>query len=140
MPVDPLRPDLEVSLELSPYAPREARFYVAQVGQPSPDLRDAISLLTSELVTRAVHQWGAADVLELREWMSNDVVRVEIAASGRSVQAPVDLEDQQYDLLLLNQIADRWSFGDGTPSPCMWFEIDHQEAAVHAQLSAASAH
>ncbi|MGH2834223.1 MAG: hypothetical protein ACRDK2_15745 [Solirubrobacteraceae bacterium] len=140
MPVDHLRPDLEVSLEVGPYAPRVARFYVTQVGRPSPDLRDAISLLTSEMVTRAVHQWAAADVLKLREWMSSDVVRVEILASGQPLEVTVDPDDQHYELLLLNQIADRWSVGNGAPSPCMWFEIDHHEAAMQSKPSAVTAH
>lgn len=136
MPVDFLSPDLEVSLEVGPYAPRVARFYVTQVGRPSPDLRDAISLLTSELVTRAVHQWAAAEALKLREWMSIDVVRVEVLASGQSLEVMADSDDRHYELLLLNQIADRWSVGNGTPSPCMWFEIDRREAAARAKLSA----
>jgi hypothetical protein len=140
MPVDPLRPDLEVSLEVGPYAPRVARFYVTQVGRPSPDLRDAISLLTSELVTRAVHQWAAAEALELREWMSSDVVRVEILVAGQSLEVAVDPEDQSYELLLLKQIADRWSVGNGAPSPCMWFEIDHHETVVQSKPSAVTAH
>src|SRR6202043_3923187 len=88
MPIGPVGPDLAISLRLDAYAPRAARFYVAQVDRPSPDLRDAVVLLTSELVSRAVEQCGSApdEEVELRAWMPADVVRVEL-------RAPRDLLD-----------------------------------------------
>ena len=51
-------PDLETQVQLDAYAPRFARHCVAQVDSPSPDLRDAVELLTSEVVTRAVEYYG----------------------------------------------------------------------------------
>jgi hypothetical protein len=58
-------------------------------------------------------------------------------SSGSELRAPRELLDlpahaevSHYDLLLLNQVADRWSIDttDGQaseePSACMWFEID----------------
>src|SRR5947209_19670251 len=79
-------PDLAMSLALDPYAPRAARYHVAQVDRPSPDLRDAVVLLTSELVTRAVQHGDAADAtMELRAWMPADVVRVELHAPRRNL-------------------------------------------------------
>src|ERR1700716_3990233 len=74
MPFDRLRPDLEIVLTLDPYAPRAARHRVAQVGRPSPDLRDAIKLLCSELVSQAVEHSAEGDSIELRMWMPEDVV------------------------------------------------------------------
>src|ERR1700726_3649698 len=67
-------PDLRISLSLDPFAPRAARYYVAQVDNPSPDLRDAVVLLTSELVSRAVEQCESApdEEVELRAWMPAD--------------------------------------------------------------------
>src|ERR1700674_5191413 len=70
MPLELTDPDLAISLQLDPYAPRAARYHVAHVDRPSPDLRDAVVLLTSELVTRAVERCpfeGAT--MELRAWM-----------------------------------------------------------------------
>src|SRR5438067_6090977 len=81
MPIDPLQPDLAMSLTLDRHAPRAARYHVAQVDRPSPDLRDAVVLLTSELVTRAVERsQSGSQELELRVWMPADVVRVEVRA------------------------------------------------------------
>src|SRR5205814_698462 len=60
-------PDLALSLPLDPYAPRAARYHMAQVDRPSPDLRDAVVLLTSELVTRAVQLCDSREAtIELR--------------------------------------------------------------------------
>jgi hypothetical protein len=119
-------PDLEVSLDLGPYAPRLARHYVAQVDRPSPDLRDAVSLLTSELVTRAVQQDGssAGKVGRLRIWMPADVVRVELWTSRELLTMSSELLEPHYDQLLLSQIADRWATDIDALSACMWFEID----------------
>jgi hypothetical protein len=119
-------PDLDVSLELGPYAPRLARHYVAQVDRPSPDLRDAVSLLTSELVTRAVQQnhSSAAQVGRLRIWMPADVVRVELWTSRELIATSSEQHGPHYDQLLLSQIANRWSIDRDERSACMWFEID----------------
>jgi hypothetical protein len=126
MPIDLIVPDLEISLRLDEYAPRAARYYVTQVDRPSPDLRDAVALLTSELVSRAVQHGESApdESLELRAWMPADVVRVEL----RAPQCLLEVQDRgngaQYDLVLLDQIADRWSIDTTEPAACMWFEID----------------
>src|SRR5258708_10218382 len=53
MPCDLRRPDLAVVMPLDPHTPRSARHCVAQVDHPSPDLRDAVMLLCSEIVTQA---------------------------------------------------------------------------------------
>ena len=79
-PIDLVEPDLALSLPADRYAPRAARYHVAQVDRPSPDLRDAVVLLTSELVTRAVQQGASGEMMELRAWMPADVVRVELLA------------------------------------------------------------
>jgi hypothetical protein len=118
-------PELAISLRLDPYAPRAARYHVAQVDRPSPDLRDAVVLLTSELVTRAVQQSDqVADAeVEMRVWMPADVVRVELRAPSRLLPAP-QTDTLDYGVLLLDQIADRWSIDDAGDLTCMWFEID----------------
>src|SRR5207302_10152509 len=40
----PTEPDLAIPLRLDAHAPRAARWYVARVDRPSPDLRDAVML------------------------------------------------------------------------------------------------
>lgn len=133
MPVDTRRPDLETSLPLGPYAPREARYRIAQVDSPSPDLRDAIVLLTSELVTRAVWQCesrGREETVELRAWMPKDVVRIEVKGPPGVDIALHDDGKMDFELMLLDQVADRWSGESEGPADCVWFEIDRAPQAT----------
>src|SRR5947209_14874879 len=88
-PLDAVEPDLALSLPADPYGARAARHHVAQVDRPSPDLRDAVVLLTSELVTRAVERArSSSEELELRVWMPADVVRVEVRAPRALLDRP----------------------------------------------------
>jgi hypothetical protein len=119
---DPDQPDLSVVLPLGPYTPRAARHHVAQVDKPSPDLRDAVLLLTSELVTRAVES-AAEGVIELRVWMTRDLVRVEMRGAAEVLSHPRD-EASLYSSLVLDQVADRWRLDPEDGMACVWFEID----------------
>jgi hypothetical protein len=108
MSIDPVHPDLEISLRLEPHAPRAARHLVAQVDRPSPDLRDAVVLLTSELVARAVQQCGSeSDEVSLHVWMPWDVVRVELRTSRALLPLPFDASGQNYDVMLGRPLVDR---------------------------------
>ncbi len=126
--LNPERPDLAIVLALDRFAPRAARHHVAQVDRPSPDLRDAVVLLSSELVTQAVER-SSGQTVELRVWMTDELVRVEVRGSHAVVdEAPPD--PRTYGSLLLDQIADRWAFEVEEPTACIWFEIDRHPAAV----------
>jgi hypothetical protein len=129
MPVDLGAPDLETSLQVDPHAPRAARYHVAQVDRPSPDLRDAVILLTSELVTRAAQYShpGRDEAVQLRVWMPAEVVRVELRAPRELLLPPAEHEGPHYDLLLIDQVADRWSIEPTEALACAWFEIDRHE-------------
>ena len=122
-------PDLTISLCLDPFAPRAARHHVGLVDRPSPDLRDAVMLLTSELVTHAVQQSDSASderAVELKVWMPDDVVRVELHGSPDLLLSTggVSRSGADYELMLLESVADRWALDEGEQDACMWFEID----------------
>jgi hypothetical protein len=121
-------PDFAVSLRLDAHAPRAARYCVGQVDRPSPDLRDAVMLITSELVTRALqqHQFRSGEDIKLRVWMPADVVRVEIQGS-RNLLPPPRAADEPHDGLLIEKLADRWSMDTHERQACAWFEIDRHE-------------
>ena len=124
-------PDFAVSLRLDAHAPRAARYYVARVDRPSPDLRDAVMLITSELVVRALHQhqFRSGEDIELRVWMPADVVRVEIQGP-RNLLPPPRVAGEPHDGLLIEKLADRWSMDTHERHACAWFEIDRHE--LHA--------
>jgi hypothetical protein len=134
MPIDLTGPDLVVSLNLDPFAPRAARHHVGQVDHPSPDLRNAVMLLTGELVTRAAQQCqtSSQQEAELRVWMPSDVVRVELRTQPDLISPLRDGDDRQYGEMLLRQVADRWSIDASRDFACMWFEIDRHEPRSQA--------
>ena len=127
----PTEPDLEISLRLDGYAPRAARSYVALVDRPSPDLRDAVMLITNELVTRALRQrqFTSGEDIELRVWMPADIVRVEIQGP-RNLLPPPTAPGEPHDGLLIEKLADRWSMDTHERHACAWFEIDRHEPHV----------
>lgn len=127
MTVVACQPDLAVELPLDPYAPRAARHYVSQVDRPSPDLRNTVLLLVSDLVTGAVEGCGEGTI-ELRVWMPSDVVRVEVEGAREVIeQAP--RHPQSYASLLLDELADRWELEHGNGPARIWFEIDRHAVA-----------
>jgi len=132
MPVGLVKPDFETSLRLDSRAPRAARYHVAQVDRLGPDLRNAVVLLTSELVTRAVAQCAAGrEEVELCVWMPHDVVRVELRGPRELIRLPLeDRNGPDYDIMLLGQVADRWSIDTDQNAACVWFEIDRHAARV----------
>jgi hypothetical protein len=123
-------PDAVISLRPDSFAPRAARFFVGTVDRPSPDLRDVVVLLTSELVTRAVLLCpsDSDELVELRIWMPAEVVRVELQAACELIHAPPEPPLPQDGLLLLDDLADRWSVDVQGERGCIWFEIDRQRA------------
>ncbi|HEX4467801.1 MAG TPA: hypothetical protein VH025_11490 [Solirubrobacteraceae bacterium] len=123
MSVDQRPPDLEAQVQLDAYAPRFARHCVDQVDSPSPDLRDAVELLTSEVVTRAVQLYAPGRTVTLRIWMPSDVVRVELEV-GRDYSLRASGSTGDYPLVLLDGLADRWSIDPARERATVWFEID----------------
>jgi hypothetical protein len=132
--LDSLQPDAVISLHPDRYAPRAARYFVRTVDRPSPDLRDVIVLLTSELVTRAVMLCeGCGDELvELRIWMPANVVRVELRGARELLCPPPEPPHPRDDVLLIDDLADRWSIDVEADEACIWFEIDRRHAARQA--------
>lgn len=141
-PLDLSRPEFEISLDLHPGATRSARNYVGDLVPDAPqNVREAVMLLTSELVTRAVRQRppGFTESAELRVWLRADLVRVELRAGSELLFVPPEPSGPHYDHILLDQIADRWSIDSGQDFGCTWFEIDlhPREADAGAQADGA---
>jgi hypothetical protein len=132
-----VEPDLTIALELDPYAPRAARHHVGRVDHPSPDLRDVVMLLTSEIISRAVER-AERETVEMRVWMPHDVVRVEVHGSAAAIASRPEDEDG-FGLMLIDEIADRWDVEEHAGPACIWFEIDRHPAEM-AMAQASGAH
>ena len=131
MPITRFRPDFEVFLDLNLDAPRSARNYVRDLlgADASPSLRDAVMLLTSELVTPIVQQ-GSAAFLEsgaLRVWLRPGVLRVQLGVPSELVSLPPERIGPQYEESLFDHLADRWSVDTDGSTACVWFELDRHE-------------
>jgi hypothetical protein len=130
MPCDPRRPDLAIVMPLDPHTPRSARHVVAQVDHPSPDLRDVVMLLCSEVVTQAVER-APGGTVEVRVWMPEDVVRVELIGALEELDVTIrrHADHAEYAELLLDELADRWQLeAGGEDLSRIWFEIDRHPA------------
>jgi hypothetical protein len=126
MPLASADPDLAFSLELESHAPSAARNQLAGLDYGSPGLRESVLLLASEFVTRAV-QWCRPTTgpgVEMKVWMRDRDVRVELSAPGKMLSLPLEREYPSYDVVLLREVADRWSIETARYPVCMWFEID----------------
>jgi hypothetical protein len=122
-----MAPDLVTSVQLDLYAARAARHCVRTVDSPSPDLRDAVALLTSELVTRAVAPAHPSEErLCLRVWMPPDVVRVELSVPREHFFASEGQRTEDLGVIVLDRVADRWSIEPNGTSVRLWFEIDRR--------------
>jgi hypothetical protein len=112
-----------ISLRRDPYAPLEARHAVKEVDSPSPDLRDIVVLLVSELVTSAVRTGGDdADRLVLHAEMPPSKVRVELK-DPRGL-AGAEIEDDALGYTLVEELSDRWGIERNGTGSLVWFEID----------------
>ena len=126
MPLTTTGPDLAFSLELEPRAPSAARNQLSGLEYGSTGLRESVMLLASEFVTRAV-QWCRPKTgpgVEMKVWMRPRDVRVELLAPGKLLSLPLEREYPSYDVMLLREVADRWSIETARYPVCMWFEID----------------
>jgi hypothetical protein len=126
MQLTAVAPDLAFSLELEPRAPSAARSQLANLDYGSPGLRDAVVLLASEFVTRAVQWCRPTDGpgVEMKVWMRPRDVRVELLAADKLLSLPLERDYPSYDVVLLREVADRWAIETASYPVCMWFEID----------------
>jgi hypothetical protein len=121
-------PDLSLALPVERFAPHRARHAVGQVDRPSPDLRAAVILLVSEIVTHGVQHAPRDDPrpLDLRVWMPSHVVRVELRGPGTDLTRRDASDDPHYGLILVKDIADRWGVEPNGETTLVWFEIDRR--------------
>jgi anti-sigma B factor antagonist len=138
-PISRSRPDFEVILDLNLDAPRSARNYVRDLlgSDASPSLREDVMLLTSDLVAPIVQQ-GTSVFLEsgeLRVWLHRDVVRVQLGVSSELLSLPPEHIAPQYEEILFDKLADRWSIDTDGSTACVWFELDRHQTPHRDRLT-----
>jgi len=127
-------PDLEVTLALDSDAPRSARNYVRDLlcEEPSREVRERALLLTSEIVTSVLPENDdPAAMCDLRVWVRADVAQIELAVP-RELLAPRRPKAPRYDLVLLEELASRWSIEPLDPVASIWFELQRPSDGAHA--------
>jgi Histidine kinase-like ATPase domain len=120
---------LHVTLAGGREAPRLARRALRGLNGSLAELRFAVSLLVSELVTNAVTEGGTDRdrTFSVRLASRSDRVHVEVDGAGRGLQAPagrpIDPIEDGFGLALLDVLSDRWGV-EAHDQTKVWFEID----------------
>jgi anti-sigma regulatory factor (Ser/Thr protein kinase) len=117
-----------VRLAVEPEAAGIARAAVRdELAAISPSVVCDAELLTSELVTNAVHHagLGPADTIELSIDLSPELLHVGVIDDGPGFEKAVQrgTVDGGWGLLLVETMSDRWGVS-GNQATEVWFEID----------------
>jgi anti-sigma regulatory factor (Ser/Thr protein kinase) len=131
--VQPVQPDIDITVAAAPTAAGEARRAVAASSLVDPAREPALLLLVSELVTNSVRHAGLSEAerIRLRARRQDHVcARVEVCDAGRSGRVPdkrepsLDaLEPGGLGLMLVDEVADRWGVDRAADETCVWFEL-----------------
>ncbi|MCU1399381.1 MAG: hypothetical protein JWN62_2490 [Acidimicrobiales bacterium] len=112
-----------------PFTSRRARDAVQRLLGDDPPIkfiRDAI-LLTSELVSNAVHHAPGDCVLAASYWRAPERLRVEVADGSPLAPEIVSSRGRGQGglgLQLVATVSDRWGWERKGPGKVVWFEID----------------
>jgi len=105
------------------------RTILTRDGTLDGDVREAVLLLVTELVTNAVRhgEVGTHESVRVAFQQSRWGVRVEVVDLGPGFERPLGHPGGPgggWGLYLVEQVADRWGVRPMTPGACVWFEID----------------
>jgi two-component sensor histidine kinase len=117
------RDEQETSFPLTREAPGSARHWLGDTGIASPDIRDRVLLLLSELVSNSVAHSGlsAPDEVQVHIAPISGGVRVEVVDEGIGMGEDPPQRDRSFGLRLVDGTADRWGHSDNPTR--VWFEI-----------------
>ena len=130
--MEPVQPELELTVAADPTAAGEARRALAARGLVDAEREPALLLLVSELVTNSVRHAGLGEEERIRLRARSDDVcaHVEVCDTGRSGRVPgkrppsLDaLEPGGLGLMLVDEMAERWGVARDEDETCVWFEL-----------------
>ena len=103
------------------------RFVLAAVGDAVPDLRDAISVMVSELAMNAVQYARTTFVVSIE--LTGDSLRVAVTDSGggnpEAQPLPPASSPHGRGLFLVDRLADEWGVSPAADGPerSVWFRV-----------------
>jgi anti-sigma regulatory factor (Ser/Thr protein kinase) len=123
--------EVELSIPLSPLAPRAARLALedAATGVPQPALVVA-QLLLSELVSNSVRHSNLPpdSPIHVRFQAAPETLRIEVEDSGWGFTVPPsptgDDHEGGWGLYVMSYLADRWGIERPDVATRVWFEVD----------------
>jgi anti-sigma regulatory factor (Ser/Thr protein kinase) len=110
------------------------RFVLDAAGDLAPDVRDAISVMVSELAMNAVQYGRTAFVVSIE--LTGDSLRVEVTDSGggtpEAQPLPPASSPHGRGLFLVDRLADEWGVSPAADGPqrTVWFRVatrSHQD-------------
>jgi anti-sigma regulatory factor (Ser/Thr protein kinase) len=134
---------LHVTLAGGLDAPRLARAALHALNASLAELRFPVTLLVSELVTKAVTHGhaGPGGTFSVRTESGPDRVHAVVAGAGTGLEArpgrPIDPIEDGFGLALLDGLSDRWGV-EGEDGTAVWFEIDHSGSREEPREASAS--
>jgi len=128
-----------ISLPLTTAAPAAARRWADSGATPTPDLRQRMTLLISELVANSVLHSGCTSPDEVGVSIRSipSGVHVEVTDEGVGIgAAPIASEGVSsvggFGLRLVESVADRWGY---TNDPTrVWFELQGGEGGANGHM------
>ena len=97
---------------------------MAALDHRSPQLRQQVALMVSELATNAVQHAGTGFTVSIEE--SNDTVRVEVRDTGSghpTLKTPPPSNPRGRGLLFVQAISRDWGVDDRAWSTAVWFTL-----------------
>jgi anti-sigma regulatory factor (Ser/Thr protein kinase) len=120
--------DMELSIPLSPLAPRAARVVLTEVIDVSEPALSVAQLLLSEVLSNSVSESRLAPNSPIRVRVSTDpsTIRVDVDDAGFDFvlpPSPGELSEKSRALYLVSYLADRWGVERVRNTTRVWFEI-----------------
>jgi anti-sigma regulatory factor (Ser/Thr protein kinase) len=122
----------DISLPLTPEAPRSARRWLRGYGRVPAAVRERALLLVSELVANSVKHSGLSSTehVDVHVMPVPTGLRVEVVDDGIGMGSAPRRRSDSFGLRLVESLADRWGHQDHPTR--VWFEIIIGREALHA--------
>lgn len=112
-------------------APKARRFVLAAGWSDEADVNLRLATLVSELVTNAILHARTAFLVSVT--IGEDAIRVAVSDGSTDLPAKRSYGSDQptgRGLHIVDAFADRWGVDPEAPGKTVWFELEHEKAAI----------